>query len=77
MITMRTILALLLLSIPATAHADETPELESRGGIVASEVHASPVVGPDEKSDTVAIHATTREPSCGDGWTLVNGTCLP
>ena len=77
MITMRTILALLLLTIPATAHADETPDHESRGGIVASEVHASPTVGPDAKDETVAIHATTRAPSCPVGWTLVNGTCLP
>ena len=59
------------------AKADELPDTEHHGGIVASEVHASPVIGPVDKAEAVAIHATTREPSCGAGWELVNGVCLP
>ena len=59
------------------ARADELPEAESRGGIVASEVHPAPVIGPADKAEAVAIHETTRETSCGAGWELVNGVCLP
>ena len=57
--------------------AEEAPEHERQGGFVASEVHPSPVVGPEAKDEPVVIHATTREPSCPAGWTLEAGVCLP
>jgi hypothetical protein len=57
--------------------ADELPDTSTRGGIVASEVHPAPVIGPADKAEAVAIHATSREPSCPQNWTLENGVCLP
>jgi hypothetical protein len=59
------------------AKADELPDASIRGGIVASEVHAAPVIGPADKDEAVAIHATTRDARCAAGWTIQSGVCLP
>lgn len=66
-----------LLLTCSKAKADELPDHADHSGIVASEVHAAPVIGPADKAEAVAIHATTREPSCPANWTLENGVCLP
>jgi hypothetical protein len=67
----------LVLTCSKPARADETPDRATHGGIIASEVHASPAIGPSDKAEAVAIHATTREPSCPAGWSLEAGVCLP
>lgn len=70
-------IGLALLLTCSKAKADETPDLEQHGGIVASEVHPAPVIGPADKAEAVAIHATTREPQCAAGWSIQSGVCLP
>ena len=74
-------LVLALLLTCGSARAEETPDPTTHGGIVASEVHPAPTVGPETKDETVAIHATTRTPTCASGWTLECGDtgchCLP
>jgi hypothetical protein len=73
----------LFFTLPCLAD-DEAPDPSSRGGILASEVHTSPVVGPEEMTREIAIHKTSHKPACPSGWTLTcsdedddNCNCLP
>lgn len=69
--------AAILLTLSTAAMAQEVqPEINNHKGIIASEVHESPKVGPQPK-DVVIVHKTNKNTQCPTGWTVEAGVCLP
>jgi hypothetical protein len=70
------------LLFPATAiAAEDAPEVNTHGGIVASEQHETPTYGATSKTAPIAIHQTSSEPDCPSNWSKVCNdagcNCLP
>lgn len=69
--------AAIILTLSTSAMAQETsPEISHHSGIITSEVHESPKVGPQDKG-VIVVHQTTKDTQCPTGWTVNAGVCLP